>query len=179
MEIDPLNKKYKILLITAPAVFILDQLTKLIIVSTIKLGARIPVIPDFFDIVHFRNEGAAFGILSDLEHSFRIPFFYIVAAVAVVFIVLFYRGLSKGEKLLPFTLSLVVGGIAGNILDRVRIGSVVDFLSFHIGDAALYFKLFGRHFNIVLEWPAFNVADSAITVAMVLLVWSSLKRKHP
>lgn len=167
--------KYKILLAVAPAVFVLDQITKLAVLKWIELGDRIPVIPGFFDLVHFRNTGAAFGILSDAHHSFRIPFFYIVAVVATVVLAFFYRSLPDREKLMPWAFSLVFAGIAGNIVDRIFLGSVVDFLSFHVGNAALDFTLFGAARHIPLEWPAFNVADSAITVAMALLVWSAIR----
>jgi len=167
--------KNKVLLTIVPSVFVLDQLTKLAILKLVELGDRIPVIPGFFDIVHFRNTGAAFGMFSDAHHSFRVPFFYAVAVVAIVAIAFFYRSLPEREKLMPVAFSLVLAGIAGNVLDRIFLGSVVDFLSFHLGDAALDFTLFGARKHIPLEWPAFNVADSAITVAMGLLIWSIVR----
>jgi signal peptidase II len=83
--------------------------------------------------------------------------------------------LDKGEKLIPVVFSLILGGILGNMLDRIRFGEVTDFLSVHIGNKIADFTLLGRHFNFRLEWPAFNVADSAITIAMILLVWSVLR----
>lgn len=154
-----------------------DQLAKLAVGRWFELGARIPVIAGFFDLVHFRNTGAAFGMFSDLSDSLRIPLFYAVTAVAVVFVGVFYRSLGPGERLLQITLSLIFGGIAGNILDRIRLGAVTDFLSFRIGDYVLEGVVFGRHYSVPLEWPAFNVADSAITVAMFLLLYSVF-RKH-
>lgn len=173
-----MRRKYKILIIIAPAVFVLDQLTKLAVAGWIDFGARIPVIPGFFDLVYFRNTGAAFGMFSGVGDAVRVPFFYVVAAVAVVLLAFYYRSLKDDQRFLQLALSLVFAGIAGNVLDRIRLGSVVDFLSFHIGDKALKFALFGRAFDIALEWPAFNVADSAITVAMFLLVWSVLFGKE-
>lgn len=164
-----MKKKYKILLIVAPCVFVLDQITKIIISSTLTLGEHIPVIPGFFDIVNFRNSGAAFGMFSWLADEVRIPFFYLVAIVAVIFMAILFRAVEEGEGMMAMALSLVLGGIAGNILDRLRIGSVVDFLSFHLGNMVADFNLFGRHFHFPLEWPAFNIADSSITVAMFLI----------
>lgn len=168
-----MSTKYKILVTVAPAVFILDQFTKLLIVATQDIGNRIPVIRGFFDIVHFRNEGAAFGMLASARDDFRVPFFFIVAIVAVVALAFFYRSLKDGEKLMPLAISLVFGGIAGNILDRIRLGSVIDFLSFHINNRSWDFEIFGTRVHIPLEWPAFNVADSAITVAMFLILYST------
>lgn len=170
--------KYKILVLLTPIIFILDQLTKFLIVSELEIGERIQVIPNFFDIVHFRNTGAAFGMFAGMMPGFRVPFFYAMATVVTILLAFFYRSLGDREKLMPVAISLVFAGIAGNILDRFRMGSVVDFLSLHIGDHVLKFNLFGRHVSIALEWPAFNVADSAITVAMFLLLYSVLFQKR-
>lgn len=173
-----MTTKYKILVIIAPAVFLLDQLTKLIIVANLDMGDRLPVIRGFFDIVHFRNEGAAFGIFSSAHDNFRVPFFYIIAAIAVTALGVYYRSLGEKEKFMPAAVSLVLGGIFGNILDRIRLGSVVDFLSFHIGNKTFEFTLMGRPREIVLEWPAFNVSDSAITIAMFMLLYSAFFHSH-
>lgn len=172
-----MQTKYKLLYIITPSVFVMDQLTKLIVIGRLDVGSRNPVIQGFFDLVHFQNTGAAFGLFSRTEESFRVPFFYIIAVVATVLLALFYKALDERERLVPLALSLVFGGIAGNVLDRIRLGSVVDFLSFHIGNSSLDFQFTGSHIHIPLEWPAFNIADSAITVAMVLLLYSVLFRK--
>lgn len=171
-----MKTKYKILVITVPSVFLLDQITKWMIASLLAVGQKIEIIQGFFDIVHFRNTGAAFGIFSGLPDAWRIPFFYIVAAVAIIALAFMYRALRRDERLLPFALSLVFGGIAGNVLDRLRFGEVIDFLSFHIGDKALAGAVFGYRYNVPLEWPAFNVADMAITTAVVLIVILAIKK---
>lgn len=170
--------KHKLLLITTPSIFVLDQLTKLAVLKNIDLGQRVPIIADFFDLVHFRNTGAAFGMFANTADGFRVPFFYGIAVVAIVVMAFFYKALKNDERLLPVAFTFIFGGIAGNIVDRIRLGSVVDFLSFHIGDAAIDFEIFGKNIHILLEWPAFNVADSAITIAMFLLGWSALFRKQ-
>lgn len=173
-----MKSKYKILVIVAPAVFLLDQLTKYLILKNFSIGFRLPVIPGFFDLVHVRNMGAAFGLLSNLDAEFREPFFFLTAIIASIVFIFFYRSLKDRDRLMSFAVSLAFGGMAGNILDRIRLGSVVDFLSFHVGDFSLSFSLWGKKYNIFLEWPSFNVADSAITVAMFLLLFSVFFHKR-
>lgn len=151
-----LPTKYKILAVVAPLVFILDQVTKWFIRARLGAGQNITIIPGYFDIVHVANKGAAFGLFSGSSSSFRVPFFYLVSFMAVVIIIVMFVKLAADDRLMALIFSLILAGIAGNILDRIRFGEVTDFLSVHLHD---------------LEWPAFNVADSAITVAMILLVW--------
>ncbi|OGQ22303.1 MAG: signal peptidase II [Deltaproteobacteria bacterium RIFCSPLOWO2_02_FULL_44_10] len=164
-----LSRKYKFLFLITPIVLFLDQLTKWLVVKEIPYSSRIPIIPGYFDLVHFRNRGAAFGMLSELPDHIRPFFFYGIAVVAVIVLFFYFRSLKGEEKLMPITLSLILGGIFGNILDRLRYGDVVDFLSFHFQEKIIR--------GVYLEWPAFNVADSAITVAMMLLIVSTLKTK--
>lgn len=163
------------LAIITPAVFFLDLLTKVVIRTYLRIGDYIAVIPGYFDIVHVTNEGAAFGMFANSASAFRVPFFYIVSIIAVIIIIATLVRLPEHEKMLAVIFSLILGGIAGNILDRIRFGKVTDFLSFHIRDKFADFYLFGHQFNFKLEWPSFNVADSAITIAMILLIWSLLR----
>lgn len=156
-----MSLKYKIAVFIAPTIFLFDQLTKYIIRSSMRIGEHISVIDGYFDIVHVTNKGAAFGMFSRTADAFRIPFFYTVSVVAVVVIVVTFVRMAADDKYLAVVFSLIVGGIAGNIFDRIRFGEVTDFLSVH--------------FRYKLEWPAFNVADSAITVAMILLAWGILR----
>lgn len=162
--------KYKCLFILAPVVFALDQLTKHLVVSKMTIGQVIPAIEGYFDIVHYTNSGAAFGLLAGANDAWRTPFFYIVSLAALVIIIAYFIKMNAEERLMPFALALVVGGILGNGLDRIRFGSVTDFLSVHIQDRSLW--------GIVLDWPAFNLADSAITVAMILLIIGAFKREE-
>ena len=173
-----MKKKYWILLATAPAVLAIDQLTKWLVANTMELGHRVPVIPGFFDIVYFHNPGAAFGMFSGLPDSVRTPFFYVVALIAVGLLALLYRTLEDDENMVAFAIALVFGGIAGNIVDRLRFDSVVDFLSIHLGSAVVQGEIMGVAYRLPLEWPAFNVADSAISVAMVILVVTAIWRKR-
>lgn len=132
----------------------LDQITKLWVVAVIKGGSHIPVIPGFFDLVYVENRGAAFGILS------RYNTFLILASVLTLGILWFWRNsLHDHRPGRAVILGVIVGGILGNLVDRVRLGYVIDFLDFYIG----------RH-----HWPAFNVADSAICVGIFLAILLSM-----
>lgn len=145
--------RYRMLLLIASLVVMVDQITKWIIVQNFQLHEALPVIPDFFDLVYVRNKGAAFGFLADT--GYRVPFLLTTTMVAVVFLVWFYRQLKPEQVLSRSGLSLVLGGAIGNLIDRLRLGEVVDFLDVH---------WFQHH------WPAFNVADSAICVGVGMLL---------
>jgi signal peptidase II len=140
-------------------VTILDQITKAVIVSHFAFGESLRV-SSFFDLVLAHNTGAAFSFLAGAG-GWQRWFFTVIALVAVVVIVYFLRK-HADEPRFCFALSLILGGALGNLIDRVALGHVVDFLLFHYESYA---------------WPAFNVADSAITVGAVLLAWESLRRK--
>lgn len=142
-------------------IIILDQWSKQYVLGHLPLGSVQTVIPGFFDVVHYRNPGAAFGMLANLSEATRSWLFYVLALVAGIFLAYYWKSLKPQEKLSKIAVPLVYGGIIGNIIDRIRFGNVVDFLSFHWREFA--------------AWPAFNVADSAITVAVVLLVIEGLR----
>lgn len=132
---------------------VLDQASKAVVVSQYPIGWQKPVIAGFFNLVHVRNTGAAWGILA--EHTWVLGLLSVLAAVLMVF---FFRRLSGDQPLLAIVLGVIHGGIVGNMLDRLFRGSVVDFLDFEFG---------GWH------WPAFNIADSAISVGVVLVLLAS------
>lgn len=166
--------KYKLLVTITPVIILLDQFTKWLILSRLPMYDSIPVIPGFFDIVHVRNTGAAFGFLSGSDQSIREPFFYLVALVAVIVLGSILRRLSPRDVLMSWVVSLVAGGLVGNLIDRLRFGNVVDFLSLHWRDAVADWNILGWSIRFRWEWPSFNVADSAITIAMILLVMNML-----
>lgn len=139
------------LLFIALTTLILDQLTKYLVVQNMEVSQSIPIIPQIFHLTFVKNVGAAFGILAN-----RIPFFIIVGVAAIILIILFYFKLKAENRLLRIALALVLGGALGNLLDRVRLGYVVDFFDFRI-------------------WPVFNVADCAIVIGMVLVIWEILR----
>jgi signal peptidase II len=156
-----MKNKYLFLVTVAIPLIVLDQATKLIIVRTMDLHTIIPVIRNFFDIVHARNQGAAFGILRD--SSIRLPFLISVSLLAVLILVALFRKLRPEQKLSAWGLSLVLSGAVGNLIDRVRLGEVVDFLSVH------WYGLY---------WPAFNVADSAICIGVGMLVIDMIQEER-
>lgn len=158
--------KYKILLIV-PIILLLDQWSKAWVVQSLVKRDSIPIIPNFFDIVHVTNKGAAFGIFRGMPESIRHPFFCILSLVAILLIILYYTRL-KEKHLLPYVcLSLILGGAIGNLWDRFARGEVVDFLSIHWYDKMIHWQFGSFRLHFLLEWPAFNVADSAITLAVV------------
>ncbi|MBT9614260.1 MAG: lipoprotein signal peptidase [Burkholderiales bacterium] len=139
-------------------VIALDQLTKLWVVGVFQYGDSLPLL-SFFNLVHARNSGAAFSFLAG-EGGWQRFFFIGIALAASLLIVHLLRKHSQ-ERGFCFALSLILGGALGNLIDRVRFGYVIDFLDFYYA---------GYHF------PAFNVADSAITVGAALLIWDSLRK---
>lgn len=165
-----MKQKLKIVALVAPIILALDQYTKWLIVRHVDFGTRITVWENFFDIVHTRNRGAAFGFLHNWSHEMRDPFFYVVSLVAVFFLYYFLKQIPENRKMNAIPIALIFGGAMGNLTDRFFRGSVVDFLSFHWYDKTANWKIFGFHFNFDLTWPSFNVADSAISVGVVWLL---------
>lgn len=145
-------------LVVAALIIALDQLSKYVITHIFRLGDYLTVTP-FFDLVRAHNTGAAFSLFAD-QAGWQRAFFISTALIASVIIVYLLQRKS-GSVLFKLGLSLILGGALGNLIDRILHGYVVDFLSFHIN----------QHY-----WPAFNVADSAITIGAVLLIWDSFKK---
>jgi signal peptidase II len=147
-----MKPRYTLFAILTVAGLLLDQVTKLYIDRTMQLFDSIPVLPDFFHITYVRNRGAAFSFLSDA--SWRMPFFIGISLAASIAILVAFHKLRDDQKLAQVSLAMIFSGALGNLIDRVRLGEVIDFL-----DAHWY-----RH-----HWPAFNVADSLICVGVFLL----------
>ena len=143
----------------ALGVIILDRITKLAIVQALRLGQGIPVVPGFFDIVFILNPGAAFGFLATLSDQVRNPFFILISVLAVILIVFYHARYLRSRRLVSVALGLVLGGALGNLIDRLHYGMVVDFLDVHVGP---------------YHWPAFNVADSAISIGVGLMILDML-----
>jgi signal peptidase II len=139
---------------------IIDQATKIYIDRTMQLYDSIPVISNFFHITYVRNRGAAFSFLSDA--SWRLPFFIGVSLVASIAIIVAFLKLRNDQKLAQVSLAMIFSGAVGNLIDRVRLGEVIDFLDVH----------WYRH-----HWPAFNVADSLICVGVFLLAVDMLREE--
>jgi signal peptidase II len=130
------------------------------VAAYLGINQSIPV-TSFFDLILVLNTGAAFSFLSSASGWQRWFFVALALAVSVWLVTLLHR--HAHERLLPLSFSLVLGGAIGNVIDRLLHGAVVDFLHFHLGK---YY------------WPAFNVADSAITVGVVLLIWDQLRGRE-
>jgi len=137
--------------------------TKAMVMARFSLHESLSVIPGFFDLTYVRNPGAAFGFLAQASPAFRSFFFSAVAVIAVFLILYFIIRHKEGTLLQTTALSLISGGALGNLLDRVRFGEVVDFLDFYVGS---------------YHWPAFNVADSAISVGACLLLYEIFRKKE-
>ena len=146
----------------AAAVVVLDQATKAMIRAFVPLHDRIVVVPGCFDITHVKNTGAAFGLFAGATSPYR-PILLNAVAFAVFLLVLVYAFRSSVHwKRLQLALAGILGGAVGNLIDRIGSGAVTDFLRVHAADR--------------WEWPSFNVADSAITVGVVLLaldIWKN------
>ena len=164
----------------SPLIYALDQGTKWLVLKNIPLGGKIVVWPNLFDLVHFRNKGAAFGILSGWHSDYRDIFFYGISILALFFLFTYLKKLPSEDRASAFPVALVFGGALGNVSDRLFRGSVVDFLSFHWNNKTVNWNLFGFSVHFDLVWPAFNVADSAITVGVfwLLLIMAVHQRKE-
>jgi signal peptidase II len=145
------------------AVVVVDQITKALIRQMLPLHASVEVIPAFIDFTHVRNTGAAFGLMNAADFPFKTTIISGVAAVALITIGYYATRLAPQEALTRLGLALIIGGAAGNLIDRLALGSVVDFVDVYWGS---------WHF-----W-AFNVADSAITVGVAAMILDMLLRKH-
>ncbi|MDR2861839.1 MAG: signal peptidase II [Syntrophobacterales bacterium] len=153
-------KKYGFFLITILVIFTMDQLTKWWVVDSMSLHESIPVLEGFFHLTYVRNPGAAFGFLAGMDPLFR-SIFFISANIMAMGLILFYLfKTDQRSSLLILGLSLIMAGALGNLMDRLRFGEVVDFLDFFLGS---------------WHWPAFNVADAAITTGALLLIREILR----
>ena len=148
-----MRNKYAWFTAIAAAVIVLDQLTKYVVVQRFRLHESVRVIPGFFDLTYVRNPGAAFGFLAGAPGVWRSIIFITISLVALVVILALVR--QTRDRLPLFAFALIGGGAVGNLIDRVRFGEVVDFIDW-------YYRTY--------HWPTFNIADSAISLGVGLLV---------
>jgi signal peptidase II len=139
-----------VLLGTGSVILVLDQLTKALVVASLALGDRVEVLGELVLLWHVRNTGAAFSLFEGMT-----LFFYLITLVALVMIAYFHITLRERSAWLQMVLGLVLGGSLGNLIDRVRIGAVTDFVSVGVG---------------AVRFPTFNVADSSIVIGIAVLV---------
>lgn len=137
------------------SIVVLDQLTKALVVRQIELHDYVPLVDGLLSLSHVRNHGAAFGLLADWNLPYQSVLLSVLSLAALGAIAFYFARLPAAARLPRAALALVLGGAVGNVIDRLRLGYVVDFV--HV-----YWR---EH-----QWPDFNVADSAITVGVALLV---------
>lgn len=158
------KRKYIRLAVIAGLVVIVDQISKAVILGKLSLHRPIPIIPGCFNLTLVFNPGGAFGFLAGGHSTLRHAFFLGATSLAIGFILFLYRKIPAEQTLLATAFALIIGGAVGNLIDRLRFEKVVDFLDFYIGS---------------FHWPAFNVADSAISVGMAIFVYCLIFNKIP
>jgi signal peptidase II len=151
-----MTPKLRVALIALATSLGLDFATKRLVSSYLSYTDRHEIIPGFFYLTHVRNPGAAFGLIPFEDPALRLWFFIVVSVLAIGIIISFFRQLAPGDRLHACALGLILGGAIGNLIDRVWLGEVVDFL--HV-------KLWGGY-----SWPDFNLADSFIVVGVAVLI---------
>jgi signal peptidase II len=157
-----LTPKVKLVAGLLIAIVLLDQVTKWFVDRSMPLYRSIPVIDGFFNLTYIRNTGAAFGILAGSGAAFRLPFLMLFSLLAIGFIIVMLRRLPERETGLIIALTFILGGAIGNLIDRFAYGEVIDFLDVYWAN---------------YHWPAFNIADSFITIGVTITVYYLVKAK--
>ncbi|MCG3778410.1 MAG: Lipoprotein signal peptidase [Nitrospira sp.] len=147
--------RYLLLGLLAGTIIVIDQVTKLSIMQSMRLHESIPIVQDFFSLTYIRNPGAAFGLLAGSSNAFRMVFFGVTSLIALALLGTILFRLPEKDWVGQLSISGVLGGAIGNLIDRLRYGEVIDFLDVYVN---------------AYHWPAFNVADSAISVGVVFLI---------
>ena len=145
-------------------VIVADQATKALIQTNLTLHHSIIVIDRFFSITHILNPGGAFGFFADQTPGVRKFVFIFLSAIVACFVLYLFFKAAVSHVFLSYGFAMIFAGAVGNLIDRIRFGKVVDFLDFYIGN---------------YHWPAFNIADSAITVGLFIFLYHLLFKKLP
>jgi signal peptidase II len=157
--------RFVLLALVVCVIVSLDQITKAYIAGTMSLHESIPIIPGFFNLTYIRNPGAAFGIMGTTSSGFRLVFFFLTSLFAMGLLMTIFLRLDPADWWGQLTIASIFGGAIGNFIDRLQYGEVIDFLDFHVK---------GYH------WPAFNVADMAISIGVCsLLVLFAFEKRKP
>lgn len=157
-----MSHKWKTVGAWVGAIVVVDQITKAIVDRTMPLHHSIPLVDGLFNLTYVRNTGAAFGIFAGSHEVFRRPFLIGVSIVAIGFIVVMLRRLRDDATGLAVALAFILGGAIGNLIDRIFYGEVIDFLD-------VYWSSY--------HWPAFNVADSFITIGVTITLFYLVRAK--
>ena len=147
-------------LILALAVLVLDQWTKWWVEANLALHRPHEVIPGFLNLTHVANRGVAFGLFSGIDSPLRTTVLTVLGLAALGVVAFYYARVDSAQRLLLTALALILGGAVGNLTDRVLAGSVTDFIDAYLGS---------------YHWHTFNVADSAITIGVGLILWDSFR----
>jgi len=150
-----LRNKYLVLFSMSGILVVVDQYTKLMVSLHIPLNYSVKVIEDFFNLTHIRNSGVAFGLFASEQSEYKALMFVTISAIAIMAILVIFHQTPKEKKMVQTGLILIFSGAIGNLIDRSLHGEVIDFVDFFIK---------GYHF------PAFNIADSCITIGVALMV---------
>jgi signal peptidase II len=157
--------RFVLLSLVVTSIVSLDQITKTYIANSMYLHQSISIIPGYFNLTYIRNPGAAFGIMGSTSSGFRLIFFFLTSLFAMGLLITIFLRLEPHDWWGQITIASIFGGAIGNFIDRLQYGEVIDFLDFYIN---------GYH------WPAFNVADSAISVGVCsLLVLFAFEKRKP
>ena len=157
-----LSLRNMLLAMVTGSVIVLDQVTKLHIMQTMRLHESIPIVPNLFSLTYIRNPGAAFGLLAGSSNAFRMVFFGLTSIFALVLLGTILFRMPERDWLGRLSVAGILGGAVGNLIDRLRYGEVIDFLDVYVEN---------------YHWPAFNVADSAITIGVIFLIYPFCVRK--
>lgn len=157
-----MKTKTRLVLLLVGLIVVVDQVTKAVVVRALAPHESIPIIDSFFHLTLVHNTGAAFGLLAHTPAWFRQPFFLLATGVAVFALLFFLRHTDEANQPVVISTAAIIGGALGNLIDRLRYGQVVDFLDFHWS---------GYH------WPAFNVADTCITLGVIGILWASFREQ--
>lgn len=155
--------RYLLLTVVAGGVIIFDQTSKYAIQHIMTLYDYTEIIPGFFSLTYIQNPGAAFGLFGKATESLRSIFLIGISIFALSILFIMYAKLTEKSILINVSIGMIIGGAVGNLIDRIRFHSVVDFLDFHLK---------GYH------WPTFNLADSAITIGTIILMLNVLFPKR-
>ena len=159
-----LRNRYIKLAVVAALVVTADQISKALILKYLPVHHSIPIIRGLFDITHIHNPGGAFGLMANMSETVRTFVFIFVSSLAVCLILYLYIKTPRSHAFLATGFALILGGAVGNLIDRFRFGIVVDFIDVYVGS---------------FHWPAFNIADSAITVGILIFLGHLLFKKMP
>ncbi|MGP0630496.1 signal peptidase II [Nitrospina sp. 32_T5] len=155
-----MKNKYLQLFLISNILIILDQFTKYLVALHIPQNMSIRIIDNFFNLTHIRNPGVAFGLFAESELEMKATLFIIFSGIAIIAILVFFHETPSHKKIALRGLILIFAGAIGNLIDRILYKEVIDFLDFHFGS---------------YHWPAFNVADSCITIGVLFMFIDIIK----